>query len=166
MQLLYLIIKLTYYKLFQAAYASNPAITGNGAFLVAGGSGPGSNSIEYLTSSGWKLSSTKLPSASIYGCAAPVNSSHYIILEGKNGNDTESNRTFFFNPSTEELTPGPQRLVARAGFSCATTRFGSGSTVVVVAGGRSGSTCHKSVEFLDLSIGSWSAAAGKCLIIF
>ena len=128
--------------------------------MVAGGSGSNNNTIEYLTSTGWKVSPTKLPAYSYQGCAAPINTTHYIILEGRNDNNVESNRVFFFNLATGSLTLGPNRLVARSGFSCATGRFGN-TTAVVIAGGRNGLTYYNTSEYLDLSVGSWSKASGE-----
>ena len=150
---------------FQASFASNPSITGDGAILVAGGSGLNNNTIEYLTINNvWKVATTKLPAASYQGCAAPVNSTHYIILEGRNGN-VESNRVFFYNVATGILTQGPNRTVARSGFSCATGRFGVSTTAVVIAGGRNGITYYNSSEYLDLSLGYWIKTAGKIIRI-
>ena len=151
--------------IFQASFASNPSILGDGAILVAGGSGPGNNTIEYLTSTGWKVSPTKLPASSYQGCAAPINSTHYIILEGKNGN-IESNRVFFYNIISGALTQGPSRTFARSGFSCTTGNFGANTTAVVIAGGGNGINYVNTVEYLDLSIGYWITTAGKWNLIF
>ena len=127
---------------------------------MAGGSGIGNNTIEYLTSTGWKVATTRLLAASYQGCAAPINSSTYIILEGRNGN-VESNRVFFFNVVTGSLTQGPNRLIARSGFNCATGRFGTTTTAVVIAGGRNGITYYNSSEYLDLSLGVWTKTVGR-----
>ena len=130
---------------------------------MAGGLGPDNTTIEVLTPLlGWKPSPAKLPQPSIEGCAAAINSTHYIILEGHNGGaiPVQTNRTFFYSLLTGTLIPGPARNVARTALSCSAGAFGS-ITAVVLAGGRTGTFYYNSTEYLDLSVGKWVVGPGK-----
>ena len=132
--------------------AFNTDINGNGRIIsVASVAGGFERSIEYLTTNGWKLAASKLPSFTTYSCAAPINTTTYIILSGIVNNNT-TKVTFYFDVTADRLTNGPPMKVGRAEFTCGRMIDPkTGRTKIVAAG----TPFVNSTEILDVATGEF-----------
>jgi hypothetical protein len=121
--------------------------------------------IEYLTSTGWKMSTAKLPRRQWHNCMTAINSSTFFLFEGHNfDTNYQSQRTFFLNIDSNTVVEGPPIKIARerAGCSILNDRV-TGGKYIVIAGGYNSTYYNyaspywylNTSEILDLATLTW-----------
>ncbi len=146
---------------------TNPNPAGTWKIATAGGdlTPTAGTTIEYLTTSGWKMSAARLPRRQWHNCMVAINASTFFLLEGLNSDtNDQSQRTFFLNIETNIVVAGPPIKVARQGAGCSVLNDRSTGRQHIVVGGGYNYTLFNtatfnwylnSTEILDLSTLTW-----------